>query len=163
MSGCLKTRGTIFALAMLLGGVLVPCVAAQAPADAEALVQEQTAIESDASLNSRARRVIFRARANQDKGDFAKAVEVISQWLDGHPDRYHHLLFFTRASSYENLEKRELALKDLEAAVKQEPRFGRAWLKLGETAYQLELFSVAGDAFAKAYDLTPSAPAELLF
>ncbi len=136
---------------------------AQSASQPDTLLEEQRAIESDAGLGSRARRVLFKARANQDKGDFAEAADVISQWLDGHSDRQHHLLFFTRAASYEQLDKSDLALADLEKAVQLEPRFGRAWLNLGEIAYQLENYSVAGDAFAQAYDLTPAAPPEILF
>ena len=44
-----------------------------------------------------------------------------------------------------------------------EPRYGRAWLRLGEAAYELEKFAEAGDAFVRAYDLTPDPAPEILY
>jgi len=155
--------GVILVLLVLVLPYMWSTPMALANTEEDPLMKEQLAIESDAGLSGRAKRIIFRARSNQDKGDYAKAVEVIGQWMDDQPDRQHHLLFYTRAISYGRLEKPELALQDLEKAVQLEPRFGRAWLTLGETAYQLERFSQAGDAFAKAYDLTPAPPPEILF
>jgi tetratricopeptide (TPR) repeat protein len=163
MAFCKTKYGIIFLLMVLPIIVTASNASAQASGEEDLLLKEQIAIESDAGLSGRARRVIFRARASQDKGDFDNAIDVLSQWLNGEPDRNHHLLFYTRASNYEEAGNHELALADLETALMLEPRFGRAWLKLGETAYELERFSLAGDAFAQAYDLTPSAPAELLF
>jgi len=163
MANMTKQYGIILSVLFLLVSCLLPGTTARAANQDDPLLKEQRAIESDAGLGGRARRVIFRARANQDKGDFAEAAQIISQWLDGNVERHHHLLFYTRATSYGQLEKFDQALLDLGMAVKLEPRFGRAWLNMGETAYELEQFSLAGDAFARAYDLTPSAPPELLF
>lgn len=150
-----------YLVAMSLYLLFVPVIPVQAQAEDPRLA-EQTTIESDAGMSGRARKALFRARGHQDKGDHAKAVEVISQWMDGNPDRNHHLLFFTRATSYGQLEQNGRALQDLESAVTLEPRFGRAWLNLGETAYGLEEFSTAAGAFTQAYALTPDAPPEIL-
>jgi tetratricopeptide (TPR) repeat protein len=128
-----------------------------------ALKQEQAAIESGEDLSARAKKALFRARSKQDDGDFEGAAEVMSEFLAGQPDRDHPLLLFNLALSHFALEQDVLAFEDLAKAVELEPRYGRGWLRLGEAAYNLEKYAEAGEAFSKAYDLTPERTPEILY
>jgi len=128
-----------------------------------ALVAEQTRLEAGNDLSSRARRALFRARARQDEGGFADAAEIITTWLAGDPARDHHVLRFNQAVSNFGLERPADALTSLERAVSLAPRYARAWLRLGEAAYELEKYAQAGDAFVRAYDLSPDRSSEILY
>jgi len=127
------------------------------------LSAEQAQLEAGDDLSSRARRALFRARARQDEGEFAAAATIMTTWLDGDPDREHHLLRFNLAVSDFGLERIGEARVNLERAVALAPRYGRAWLRLGEAAYELEEFGQAGQAFVQAYDLSPDHPPAILY
>jgi tetratricopeptide (TPR) repeat protein len=124
---------------------------------------EQTAIESGEGLSARAKKALFRARSRQDDGDFSGAAAIMSDFMAGQPDREHPLLLFNLALSHFALDQDALAYDDLKKAVALEPRYGRAWLRLGEAAYELEKFAEAGEAFSRAYDLTPDPAPEILY
>jgi len=158
----MKTRLWAAVVMLAGGGLLAPIGAAKPPPDA-ALLSEQSRLESGDDLGSRARRTLFRARARQDEGDFADAVEIMSAWLGGDPAREHHLLRFNLAVSYFGLERPAEALTSLEQAVALAPRYSRAWLRLGEAAYELENYRQAGEAFVHAYDLSPDQRPEILY
>ncbi len=127
------------------------------------LEEEQRSLESGADLGSAAQRVLFKARGKQDKQDFTGAVEVVKKWLEGKPEREHHLLRFNLALSYFALEDPDQALLHLKLAVKESPRFGRAWLRLGEAAYGAGYFAEAADAFTRSYELSPDKHPEILY
>lgn len=123
----------------------------------------QTRIESGADLSSRASRVLFKARGLEDDGASVEAVASLTSWLEDANHTDHHLLRFQLAVSYLRLDDPAQAVVALEIAVELEPSFARAWLRLGEAAYALENFGTAGEAFAKAYDLSPERNPTLLY
>lgn len=129
----------------------------------EELQAEQTAIEAGDDLTARAKKALFRARGRQDDGDFAGAAQIMTEFLEGQADREHPLLRFNLALSHLALDENELAFEDLSKAVELEPRYGRAWLRLGEAAYETEKYKDAGEAFGKAYELTPEHTPEILY
>jgi len=129
----------------------------------EELQAEQTAIESGEGLSARAKKVLFRARGRQDDGDFVGAAEIMNEFLAGQPDREQPLLLFNLALSHFALDQDQEAYNDLKKAVALEPRYGRAWLRLGEAAYNLDKYAEAGEAFVRAYDLTPEKTPEILY
>jgi len=129
----------------------------------EELRQEQAAIESGEGLSARAKKALFRARSRQDDGDFAGAAQIMSEFMEGQPDREHPLLLFNLALSHFALDQDALAYGDLKKALELEPRYGRAWLRLGEAAYGLEKYTEGGEAFVRAYDLTPDSAPEILY
>jgi tetratricopeptide (TPR) repeat protein len=128
-----------------------------------ALSAEQAQLEAGADLSSRAQRVLFRARDRQDSGNFAEAAALLEEWLGGGAERDHHLLRFNLAVSCFGLEKPADALANLEKAVTLQPRYARAWLRLGEAAYAVKNQARAGEAFAKAYELSPDHRPEILY
>jgi len=127
------------------------------------LREEQAAIESGENLSARAKKTLFRSRGRQDEGDFTGAARIMSEFMDGQVDREHPLLLFNLALSHFAIEQDEQAYVDLSKAVNLEPRYGRAWLRLGEAAYNLEKYAEAGEAFRRAYDLTPERTPEILY
>ncbi len=158
----LNTRIASSALLMVMAiGLCIPSVA-QGQTDQE-LLQEQEAIESGDGLSARGKKALFRARGKQDDGKFEEAASIMTEWLDGDPERAHPLLLFNLALSHFALDQDRLAYEDLTRAVELEPRYGRGWLRLGEAAYGLEKYKEAGEAFWKAYDLTPDHTPEILY
>ncbi|MCP4291187.1 MAG: tetratricopeptide repeat protein [bacterium] len=147
--------GLIICLMVLLPGSLL------AEDDERQILQAQ--IESGKNLNSRAQKTLFASRSKQDRGDHEAAAGVMGRWVADHPDQQHHLLSFNWAVSQMALGQPELALKNLETAVTLEPRFARAWLRLGEAAYELGKYSQAGQAFARGYQYMPNAQPEILY
>jgi tetratricopeptide (TPR) repeat protein len=129
----------------------------------EELRQEQVAIESGEGLSARAKKALFRARAQQDEGDFDDARDIMTEFIGGQPDREHPLLLFNLALSHFALDQDALAYEDLKKALALEPRYGRAWLRLGEAAYNLDKFAEAGAAFNRAHALTADPAPEILY
>jgi tetratricopeptide (TPR) repeat protein len=136
---------------------------ATSPAADLAKTELQTQIESGSDLTSRGKKVLFRARTHQDAERYDKAVEILDEWLIEHPDREHPLLRFQLGLAYLGLQNKEAAVRALQKAVTQEPRFARAWLRMGEAAYELEEFETAADAFDRGYELNPVARPEFLY
>ena len=148
----------------ILLGLLILAIPAITTAQSEQdLREEQATIESGEGLSARAKKSLFRARTRQDEGDFAGAARVMSEWLQGQPDREHPLLLFNLALSHFALEQNGQAYDDLTRAVELESRYGRGWLRLGEAAYNLERYAEAGEAFSRAYDLTAEHMPEILY
>ena len=160
----LMTRIASSALIMMAGIIIcIPSVALSETEVETELREEQAAIESGDGISARGKKALFRARTRQDEGDFEGAASIMVEWLDGKPERAHPLLLFNLALSHFALEQDRLAYEDLTQAVEIEPRYGRGWLRLGEAAYGLEKFAEAGDAFERAYDLTPEHTPEILY
>lgn len=158
----LTRRWALPGIFVLWTAVLAGSPVALAQPDPE-LSAEQAELDAGADLSSRARRALFRARAQQDIGAYAEAAEIITTWLAGDPARDHHLLRFNLAVSYLALERPADALASLERSVALAPRFARGWLRLGEAAYELEKYRQAGEAFGRAYDLSPDRRPEILY
>lgn len=142
--------------------LMLAAVTAAAQPDSD-LAREQRKIEAGGDLSSAANRVLFRARSMQDKQEFAGAAEAVEEWLGRSADREHHLLRFNLALSYFGLEEAGKALENLQLAVRDEPRFGRAWLRLGEAAYAQNQFATAAEAFQRGYELSPQHNPEILY
>lgn len=158
----MRTQSKALLVMILLALPAVGALAAEPAVDADRLAV-QTRLESGDDLSSRGRRVLFRAHTQQDAGDFQGAADLVTQWLTGDPGREHHLLRFNLALSFLELQRPTVALANLEKAVAREPRFARGWLRLGEAAYELQKYKRAGEAFAKAYDLSPERRPEILY
>lgn len=156
------------ARAAILVATLLACVAAAAAAQEEpagdpARTALQAEIESGADLDSRARKVLFRARNHQDVGRYAEALKLLDEWLAGGAEREHPLLRFQQAIAQLGLGNREAAQTAFRAAVTDEPRFARAWLRLAETAYDRQDYAVAAEAFGRGYELGPVRRPEYLY
>ncbi len=153
----------VFGVCLLL---LVWGNAEAAPVNAASLadrVNLQNSIEAGDGLSSRARKALFSSRSKQDKGEFGAAAAVMGKWVSEHPDDPHHLLYFNWAVSQLSLDQSAEAMANLEQAVTLEPQFARAWLRLGEAAYDLQKYARAAEAFSQGYDLMPDPKPEILY
>jgi len=141
----------------IIPAVVLSCLLVLFVGDVVAAIDERTAlqdgIESGNDLSPRAKKVLFSSRNRQDESRFADAARVVSEWIDGHPDQPHHLLFFNLAVSQLSLDQPREALENLERAVALESRFARGWLRLGEAAYDQENYTRAAEAFLLGYNL----------
>lgn len=157
------TRPVKWILAM--GTLLLAVTAWAQPGEenTQELVAEQARIESLADLSSSARVVLVRARNRRQEGDRAQAVSLLSAWLEQNPETSVALVYFDLAVNQFALDDTEQALAGFRVAVQTEPRFGRAWLRLGETAYGLEHYEEAARAFDRGRPLTPNASPEILY
>ncbi len=151
----------LLVLSCLVLGLAV-CMGLPAGAATDDRAEVQAEIESGADMPDRARRVLLRARTKREEGDAVGAARVLDDWLTGHPGRDHHLLRFERALDRLALDQPDSALADLQRAVEREPRFARAWLKLGETAYGQGRYILAAQGFGRGWGLTPEPDPELL-
>jgi tetratricopeptide (TPR) repeat protein len=137
-----------------------------APVNAASLADRvtlQNSIEAGDGLSSRARKTLFTSRSKQDKGEYGSAAAVMGKWVSEHPDGPHHLLYFNWAVSQLSLDQSAEAMANLEQAVSLEPQFARAWLRLGEAAYDLEKYARAAEAFSHGYSLMPDPRPEILY
>ncbi len=112
----------------------------------------QLGFESGDGLSPRGHKVLFSCRTRQNDGRHAEAAQIMSEWINDHPDHPHYLLYFNLATSQLDLEQKAEALENLERAVALEPRFSRAWLSLGEAAYEQQNFVRAAEAFNAGYE-----------
>lgn len=158
--------GRWFYLVALAVCLCAPAFAEEAPGRAvgdpeKAAVQHR--IESGEDLSARGQKVLFRCRTQQDEGNYDRAVEIMTAWLDDHPDREHSLLLYNLAVSRSELGDNAGAYAALEKAVELEPDFSRAWLRLGETAFAVQKYDTAAEAFARAHELAAAATPEMLY
>jgi tetratricopeptide (TPR) repeat protein len=109
------------------------------------------------------RKVVFRAANYGRRGDFAKAVEVLEDHLAKHPDQDHYLVQLHLAQNLADDGATDDAYDHYQQALVLEPNLDRAWFGLADTAYELERFEVAGDAFLSGYDHSPERPVEVLY
>ncbi|MFN2167093.1 MAG: tetratricopeptide repeat protein [Anaerolineae bacterium] len=127
------------------------------------LAAEQARIESLADLPSSARVVLVRARNRRQEEKPAEAAQLLAAWLEKNPRTEVALVPFELGVVRLVLDEPEQALESFRAAVSSEPRFGRAWLRLGETAYRLGRFQEAAEAFDRGGSLTVDPPPEILY
>ena len=149
-------------LILLVLLVLLVLPAAGSSAQIPEREAEQARIEAGEDLSPRAQQVLFRARGKVADGQPAEAAGILAEWLAGDPARDHPLLRYELANARLAQEDEAGALTDLQAAVRLEPRFARAWLRLGETAYGLERYAAAAEGFSRGYSLAPDPRPEFL-
>ncbi len=109
-----------------------------------------------AQIPGKVRRVLFQAQQRREAGESGEAVALLRTYLSKHPEEDHPLLRFYLASDLTLIGKQREALAQLQAAVDMDPTFAHAWLSLGEVAYDLCQYGLAGKAFANGYEYSPA-------
>lgn len=109
------------------------------------------------------RKVVFRARGLRRRGDAEGAVALLRSQLADHPDQDHDMLHYHLGQSLMDLHRYPEARDEFSRAVEMEPRLDRAWIGLGDAAYQLKEYEQAGRAFEKGFRLSPERPVNVLF
>ena len=109
------------------------------------------------------RKVVFRARTLRRRGDSQGAADLLQAHLAEHPDQDHDMLRYWLGQCLMDLDRHEEALRAFARAVELEPGLDRAWIGLGDAAYQLKRYAAASEAFEKGFRLSPERPVNMLF
>lgn len=155
-------------LAPLLLALLLPAAARATASDDNRDRPVREALATDelydvSRMPRKVRKIVFRASAYGKRGDYQKAADLLFRHLTEHPDQDHHLLRLHLAQHLADLGKPAEALEHYRAAIDLQPELDRGWLGLGDAAYDLERFEVAGEAFLAGYECSRERPAEVLY
>ena len=109
------------------------------------------------------RRVLLRAADAVNHDRQADAIAMIEGHLRDHPDQEHDLLHLHLAQNLADAGRTAEARDHYRRAAELEPRLDRAWFGLADTAYDLEDYAVAADAFAHGYETSFERSPQVLF
>ena len=126
-------------------------------------LKEVEDLYAPARIPRHTRKVVFRARTLRRRGDSEGAAELLQQQLAEHPDQDHDMLRYWLGQCLMDLDRHEEALQAFSRAVELEDRLDRAWIGLGDAAYQLKQYDRASVAFEKGFRLSPERPVNILF
>jgi tetratricopeptide (TPR) repeat protein len=111
-----------------------------------------------------AKLALFESQQLLEKGENAKAVEMLGKYVRSHEKKDDHFLVrYQYATMLVQVDRREDALKEYQRVVKLEPRYEAGWLGLGETAYGLGQYELAADALTRGYELSTEKRPDLLY
>jgi tetratricopeptide (TPR) repeat protein len=116
-----------------------------------------------ARMPRKVRKIVFRASAYAKRGDYEKAADLLFKHLADHPEQDHYLLRLHLAQHLADLGRPAEAMEHYRGAVDLQPNLNRGWLGLGDAAYDLERYEVAGEAFLAGYETSRERPAEVLY
>lgn len=158
-------------LAALLGALLgaAPLPAAVAgtsddttkPTAAERLQGEDP--YDTTALPRRVRKEVFLSSAYAKRGDYEQAADVLLRFLAEHPDEDHYLVRLHLAQHLSDLGRTAEALEQYRQAIELQPGLDRGWMGLGDAAYDLERYEVAGEAFLAGYECSTERRPEVLY
>ena len=120
-------------------------------------------IDDVADIPAEARLALFEAQKEREQGNTEAAVDIISEFLLGHPDQDHFLVRFHLALSWARRGDLEETLAAYQVSVAMEPLFAQGWLNLGELAYNMGQFDLAASALAKGYEVSEWKEPSVLF
>ncbi|KAI0718899.1 TPR-like protein [Cerioporus squamosus] len=109
-----------------------------------------------ASDDTKARVEQLKAEGNafHSQGDYAKAQSKYSDAIK--LDHHNAILYANRAASYIALKQYLDAAKDAQKAVGLDPKYGKAWARLGKSTYELHLYDLSIKAWKEALGTLPS-------
>ena len=131
--------------------------------DQGSTVTERADLYDMSLVPRKVRKEIFRAAQYGKIGQSDRAVELLQEHLEGHPDQDHYLVRLHLAQNLGDLGRTEEALEQYRKAVQLEPRLERGWFGLADAAYDLERYAEAGEAFYQGYRASPDRPDEVLY
>ena len=154
-------RGTCFAgliVGAVLFGVAVSCLRVGAAEDKQANSQDPVS-----NLPLKARLALFKAQEKRDKGEYGEAAKILYDFLAKHPRDDNYLVRYSLALSYTDAGELAKALDHFQKCVTFDSTFAPAWMKLGETAFNLGSYRIASDAFMRGYALDERKSPDLLY
>ncbi|HPF69226.1 MAG TPA: tetratricopeptide repeat protein [Candidatus Krumholzibacteria bacterium] len=153
--------------ALLLVGAAGPVRAAGSPSSppVEEAVADSTVADpyDTANLPRKLRKVVFLSSAYARRGEYEKAADVLLRHLADHPDQDHYLLRLHLAQHLSDLGRTAEALDQYRHAIELKPALDRGWMGLGDAAYDLERYEVAGEAFLAGYECSRERRPEVLY
>lgn len=121
------------------------------------------AADDMSSVQSKARRAIFRSQQLLENENWAGSAELLQKCLTDYPDQDHYLLRFHLANSLAKCDSLHAAVNNYQKAVELNPEFINGWLNLAETSYAIENYSTAANAFEKGFRLQEIPAPHLLY
>ncbi|RJR31013.1 MAG: hypothetical protein C4574_01655 [Candidatus Latescibacterota bacterium] len=116
-----------------------------------------------ASLPLKARLALFKAQEKRDKGEHAEAAGILYDFLSKNSREDNCLVRYYLALSYVEAGEPEKSLDHFQKCVVFDSTFAQAWMKLGETAFNLGSYRIASDAFERGYALDERKTPDLLY
>jgi tetratricopeptide (TPR) repeat protein len=144
--------------------LILLAIVATASATGNAAVDPPKPVETIDDLPRDARLALYEAQVFMEEGKVEKAAEVLEKYVrktEKKDDRF--LMRYHLASVLVQVDRREEALAEYERAVALEPRYGPAWLGLGETAYGLGRYARAAEALKRGYALMDEKRPDVLY
>ena len=121
-------------------------------------------LETVENLDRDQKLALFEAQTKREENDdYAGAAERIVEFIRKNPDKDHYLLRFSAGADFSRAHLDEKALEQYQWCVKLEPRFAQGWLNLGEMAYRLQKYELAGDALLNGYQRHEDRPPNILY
>ncbi len=142
-----------FAINLVIFGLVLACVV---PAVAQEAGDKPLDTVND--VPRLGRKALFQARKYRDEGNWAESARILQETIEKYPSHDHYLLRFHLAVSLDQDGRQEEALVQYQEAVRLEPRFAQGWLNLGELAYNLGRYQIAGEAFFQGFQLQQADP-----
>ncbi|HEU4365215.1 MAG TPA: tetratricopeptide repeat protein [Candidatus Krumholzibacteria bacterium] len=131
---------------------------------ATAAVDPPRPVETIGDLPRDARLALYEAQVLMEEGKIEQSAAVIEKYVrktEKKDDRF--FMRYHLASVLAQVDRREEALAQYERAVALEPRYGPAWLGLGETAYGLGNYARAVEALKRGYALMEEKRPDVLY
>jgi tetratricopeptide (TPR) repeat protein len=149
----IKSAPTILALVAVLAAALPPGITAA----------QGEPIDKISDVPRRARLALFQAYEARGRGDYQSSTEILQNFLEHNPGDDHFLLRFHLGNSMAQTNTPEEQLEQYQKCVELEPRFAKGWMSLGEVAYNLGRYELAGQALSNAFRLSEQKKPESLY
>ena len=167
---CRRMPGLVISVAVL-GAMLhsAPVAAATAGAsnDTDSLTAGEQLQGEDpydtTALPRRIRKAVFLSSAYAKRGDYEQASDVLMRYLVENPDEDHYLVRLNLAQHLADLGRTAEALEQYRQAIALQPALDQGWMGLGDAAYDLERYEVAGEAFLAGYQCSSERRPEVLY
>ena len=106
------------------------------------------------TLTPNARTALVQAQKLITEKQAARAEEVLTKFLQNHPDENHAFVTYTLAACYLDMNNEKSALAQYERTIEFCPAYAPAWQNLAKICFDLKKYDRAGTALEKAWELT---------
>lgn len=138
-------------------GLMVPLTSTQASNDTH------KPIDSIADVPRKARLALYQAWEARGNGDYEKSSRILLDFLERNPDDDHFLIRYHLGNSMSQTHTQEDQLEQYRRSVELEPRFDKAWMSLGEVAYNVGDYALAAEAFSNGFQLRDEKEPQVLY
>ena len=92
--------------------------------------------------------------------NFDAAIELYNSCLDFDPlnNQYNQTVLYNRACAYNRKGQNDLAMEDLDLAIKQNPEYAKAYFKKGDIKLEMKLYDEAIGEYSKVKQFAPQTP-----
>jgi tetratricopeptide (TPR) repeat protein len=124
-----------------------------------AVAPHAAAVERQRSLSEKEQRLVHEAQQILAKKQYGKAQQILSAYLEKHPEGVHYLVPFTLGNALAMGGDAPAALDHYKTAAAIHPNDHAIWQNMGKLYYDLQQYDEAGLSLARAHELEkPPAP-----